>query len=469
MKREVTIAITLVFLCCAPLWAQMKPGVAPRFAPRPKIGTDVVVAPHDSATSIQFARINLGPNINSEYSELFPVLTPDESVMFFSRKGDPTNAGYATNKNDEDIWYSLRQSDGSWSKAVRMEGPLNTENYDGVRAINSSGTHLYLQNIYRSDGTGQKGFSMSTKLADGSWGFPEPLVIDDYYNDTNTAMMAVSSDEKTMIFSLQRKDGKGRHDLYLSHSLGDLKWSRPELISQLSTADDDISPFIAYEDHTLYFSTDGRGGLGGYDIFVTHRLDDTWMHWTEPKNLGEPINTPSFDAYFMIGASGDTAYFSSSHESASRGFGKSDIWKLGVKAELRPGFTMPHGTPWDNKLTEKDLQGAVFRLDDVHFDVGKSTITTESRHSLDKVVEAMKRLPGLRLEVQGHTDSDGDYDRNVTLSQNRAESVCNYLEALGIARDRLSAKGYGPSRPIAPNDSPQGKALNRRVMIEVKN
>ena len=83
-----------------------------------------------ASAPIEFERINLGPNINSQYSELFPILTPDETVMYFVRKGDPQNTGYAKNHNDEDIWYSTRQSDGSWSVARKLEGPLNTENYD---------------------------------------------------------------------------------------------------------------------------------------------------------------------------------------------------------------------------------------------------------------------------------------------------------------------------------------------------
>ncbi|HWF45104.1 MAG TPA: OmpA family protein [Candidatus Kapabacteria bacterium] len=419
--------------------------------------------------SIQFGRINLGGNINSQFSDLFPVLTPDESIMYFVRKGDPQNAGFAKNPNDEDIWYSVRRSDGGWDTARRLQGPLNTINYDGVRAINSVATHLYLQNIYNSDGTGSKGFSISEKQPDGTWSFPEPLDIDDYYNDTSIAMMTVSSDEQTIIFSLKRKDSKGGHDFYLSHHIQGHKWARPELIEELSTPGDEIAPFIAFDDHTLYFSTNGRGGLGGYDIFIARRLDSTWMHWSAPRNLGAPINTPSFDAYFMLGARGDTAYFSSSDGTLEHGYGKSDIWKIGLKEDQRPGFNMPSGSIWDANVTEKDLKGSVFRLDNVLFDVGKSTLSASSKPALNQVADVMKRLPGLRLEVQGHTDADGDPNKNILLSQLRAQSVCDYLISRGVAVDRLTAKGYGPVRPIAPNDTPQGKALNRRVMIEVKN
>ncbi len=465
MRRSVTILfVSLIFFpALSPLFAQKKSEIP---------GSVLEIKPptvHGVTEKMEFVRINLGPNINSKYSELFPILTPDESLMFFTRKGAPENVGFAKNPNDEDIWYSTRQSDGSWSQAQRLPGPLNTENYDGVRAINSTGTHLYLQNIYRADGTGSKGFSVAEKQSDGSWSFPEPLEIEDYYNDTSQASMTISNDEQTLILSVQRKDGRGQHDLYVCHHIDGLKWSRPELIADLSTPMDDISPFIAYDDHTLYFSTDGRGGVGGYDIFISRRLDSTWLHWSEPRNLGEPINTPSFDAYFTLGARGDTAYFSSAHESSEKGFGKSDIWKLGLRPEQRPGFNLPNGSPFDPNLSEKDLAGQLFRLDNVLFDVGRASIKSESKETLKKVADVMKRFPSIEIEVQGHTDADGDPHRNVVLSQERAESVCKYLAQLGIAKERLSAKGFGAQRPIAPNDTPQGKALNRRVMIEVKN
>jgi hypothetical protein len=105
-----------------------------------------------SAGAQQSQRTNLGPNINAEYSELNPVITPDNQMLFFTRKGDPRNVGTATRPDDEDIWYSMRGTDGTWGEAVHLEGPLNTSGYDGVRAINKSVTRLYLQNQYFPDG-----------------------------------------------------------------------------------------------------------------------------------------------------------------------------------------------------------------------------------------------------------------------------------------------------------------------------
>ena len=430
-------------------------------APPKTTGERVLAAPI-------FSRINLGPNINSSYSELFPVISPDESILFFTRKGAPENVGYKTNPDDEDIWFALRTKGGGWSKAQHLEGPLNTDQYDGVRAINSTATRLYLQNVYRPDGTRAKGFSVSQKQPDGSWAYPEGLEIDDYYNDTTISMMTISNDEKTIIFALKRKDGVGKHDLYVSHNLGGLHWSKPELIQELSTPGDELSPFIAFDDRTLYFSTDGLGGLGLHDIFITRRLDDTWQKWTKPRNLGDPINTPSFDAYFMVNGTGDSAYFSSTHETSTRGFGKSDIWRLGLDQMQRPGFRLPQGEDWADHVKEEDLDGQAFRMDEVLFDVGRSSIKSQSMAALDKVAVVLEKFPNIRLEVQGHTDSDGDAGANLRLSQERADAVRSYLISHGVSPERVTAVGYGETRPIAPNTTAHGKALNRRVMMVVQ-
>jgi outer membrane protein OmpA-like peptidoglycan-associated protein len=412
-------------------------------------------------------KVNMGPLINSEYSELFPIVTPDETVLFFTRKGSPENTGYATNQNDEDIWYSVRTEGGGWSHARKLVGPLNTATFDGVRAINVTATRLYLQNIYRTDGTRGKGFSVSTRDADGSWMFPDPLIVDDYYNDTTIAMMAVSQKEDAIIFSVKRKDGLGKHDLYVSRRKGPNEYGAPQLIRSVSNEGDEISPFIAYDDRTMYFSTDGRGGYGLHDLFVTRRLDDTWLNWSEPINLGPKINTPSFDAYLMVSAAGDTAYFSSVHDSREHGFGRSDIWKIALPQELRAGTFIPSGVSPIAVRKQEDYRGQLFRLDSIFFDVDKSELRTTSRASLDRLVSFMEQFPKIKIEVQGHTDSDASDEHNLRLSQDRARAVQAYLIKSGIDPSRVMATGYGEAMPIAPNTSEQGKQLNRRVMIQI--
>lgn len=415
----------------------------------------------------QESRINLGPGINSEYSELQPIVTSDEQLLFFTRKGHPQNVGNATRADDEDIWYSIRHADGSWSEAIHLQGPLNTPGYDGVRAVNKSVTRLYLQNQYRADGTRGKGFSVSERAADGSWQYPTPLEIANYYNDTTVATMAVSNDEKVLIFSLKRRDSKGAHDLYVSFRTGDYSYSEPRLIDALSTTGDEIAPYVGFDDCTLYFpSTGWDAESGNHDIFVTHRLDSSWSNWSTPERLPKPVNTPSADFYFNLSARGDTAYLSSWHESSTRGFGKSDIWKVHMPEQFRPGtFLLAGQPPYNNVPTP--ATGSLLRLDNLYFDVSKSSIQSGSQEVVEKLLAFMKANPAMRIEIQGHTDSDGAEEQNLRLSQERATSVVQYLVKRGVQAERLVAKGYGEQFPIAPNATTQGKQLNRRVMILV--
>jgi len=455
-------ASLLTFSCVDSVSSQGK-----QAQPAPLTINAVTPASANSSNNVEMVevRINLGSGLNSPVSELYPILTPDENTMFFVRKGAPENVGVAKKADDEDIWYSLRQSDGSWGAAQHFEGILNTDYHDGVRAINSSGTRIYLQNIYRADGTRAKGFSVSEKQPNGSWSFPEPLLIEDYYNDTTTAMMTISTDEESIILAVQRKGGKGQHDLYVCRKTGERQYSKPELIEDLSTSGSEISPFLAYDDRTIYFSSNGLGGLGLHDVFMSHRLDDTWKHWSTPVNLGAPVNTPSFDAYFMVTAQGDSAYFSSPHESSTRGFGKSDLWKIGLEERIRPGFALPSST---FNLPEKELANGMLRLDNVLFDVGKSSIKSESMETLEKLYSFLNNYPGIKIEVQGHTDNDGPPERNLELSKDRAEAVRDFLIHKGISSNRVSAVGYGMTKPIAPNTTAEGKRLNRRVMVLIK-
>lgn len=416
------------------------------------------------AATAQPERINLGPGINSEYSELQPIVTSDGQVMFFTRKAHPQNVGFATRPDDEDIWYALRQADGTWSPAIHLDGPLNTAGYDGVRAVNKTVTHLYLQNQYRADGTRGKGFSISARAEDGTWPYPTPLEIANYYNDTTVATLAVSNDENVLVLSLKRKDSKGAHDLYVAFRTGPYSYSEPKLIDALSTAGDEIAPFIGFDDQTIYVpSTGWSAENGSHDVFVSHRMDSTWLHWSKPERLPEPINMPSADFYFCLTADADTVYLSSWHETNTRGSGRSDIWKAALPERFRPGTYIPRGeTPSDQPPA-----GSLIRLDNVYFDVAKATLKPESDPVLADLVALLNKYPTMRIEVQGHTDNDGSTEANQTLSENRVKSVVKYLVDRGIKPGRLVAIGFGESQPIAPNTNAQGKRLNRRVMVRI--
>jgi OmpA-OmpF porin, OOP family len=110
---------------------------------------------------------------------------------------------------------------------------------------------------------------------------------------------------------------------------------------------------------------------------------------------------------------------------------------------------------------------SVFTLEDVYFEVNKAILRPESFKSLDKLTRVLKVKDDIKIEIAGHTDSDGTEEANLILSQARAEAVLKYLHSKGIDRNRLSAKGYGESEPIADNESPEGKQMNRRTEVRI--
>lgn len=108
------------------------------------------------------------------------------------------------------------------------------------------------------------------------------------------------------------------------------------------------------------------------------------------------------------------------------------------------------------------------QLGDAYFDSDRATLKRDSRESLDRLTDLLNSYPAMRIEIQGHTDSDGNDNRNIRLSEDRARSVMNYLRQQGIPADRMETKGYGPNSPLAPNTTAAGKKLNRRVVVVVK-
>ncbi|MBC8145998.1 MAG: OmpA family protein, partial [bacterium] len=317
-----------------------------------------------------------------------------------------------------------------------------------------------------------KGFSVSERAPDGSWNYPTPLEIEHYYNDTTTATLGVSYDESVLIMSLRRKDSKGGHDLYVSFKTGPFQYSEPQNIMNLSTVGDEVAPYIGFDDRTIYFpSTEWGAEKGAHDIFISRRLDDTWLNWSKPERLPYPINTASADFYINLSARGDTVYLSSWHESSTRGFGRSDIWKAGIPSRYRPAsFGQVDESGAISSLTKAPdpVVGSLLRLENIFFDTDRSTLRSESKSSLDRLVALLIEYPKMRIEVQGHTDSDGSDEHNDQLSDARAKAVVAYLAQQGIAKGRLEGKGYGERVPIAPNTSPTGKQLNRRVMVLIK-
>ena len=255
----------------------------------------------------------LDKNVNSDYSELNPLLSPDGKTLYFSRKNHPGNMGGVNDK--EDIWYSELDSSGHWMIAKNMGPKFNNESPNFVNAIQSitpdgKTAIMVLGNKYMPNGKMLAGVSVSSNIG-GTWTAPKALNIKNDYNFNEKANYFLTNNRQTLILSVEREDSHGDRDLYVSFMGSDSVWSEPlNLGDVVNSANEESAPFLAADDKTLYYSSRGFSGYGGSDIYVSRRLDDTWTSWSEPENLGPEINSPLEDLFFNIPAQSEFAYYS---------------------------------------------------------------------------------------------------------------------------------------------------------------
>lgn len=288
---------------------------------------------------------SLGVGVNSGFSSLAPIISPDGKELYFTREFHPDNIKVKDAKAYEikqDIWYSVKRGN-NWNEPQNIGSPLNNEEDNAATCISADGKTLYVLNEYRTDGRMSVGLSKSRKTISG-WSFPQKIIIDDFqalaHEDKKSGSaktifveFSISPDEKIIIMGLKRSQTYGSRDIYVSFKKLDGTYSRPRSLGPIiNTADAEGSPFLAADTKTLYFMSKGHLGYGNGDIFVSKRLDETWVNWSEPLNLGYPINTAEFNGYINVPASGDYALVSTKVDRNS----KSGIYRVTMPPQLRP-------------------------------------------------------------------------------------------------------------------------------------
>lgn len=270
-----------------------------------------IVKPELLASGLDIERLD--KNVNSEYNDYNALLSPDGKTMYFSRQNHPENIGGI--KDREDIWYSELGTDGKWQLAKNAGPTINNAYPNFVNAVtmatpDGQAVLLVLGNKYKDNGSMTAGVSVSNNIG-GKWSKPKSLEIKNDYNYSDKAHYFLSNTQKVMILSVDREDTHGGRDLYVSFSQSDSTWSEPlNLGAVVNTSGDDGTPFLASDDKTLYYSSNGFSGYGAQDIYVTKRLDDTWTNWSEPQNMGPEINSKNDDMFFNIPSTSEYAYFS---------------------------------------------------------------------------------------------------------------------------------------------------------------
>jgi OmpA-OmpF porin, OOP family len=293
---------------------------------------------------------NIGPKINTQYDELRPTISADGNLLFFIRQNDPHNTQVNVVPNSQDIWFSERDSSGNWSKAVHLGRPLNTSEYNAVFWISPDNNRILIRNAYIDGDYFGDGVSMCYLTKYGNWSKPQMLQIKNYekYNRGNQYGATMASDGQTLLLYMSEKDGSFNNDIYVCFQQKDGTWSEPKSLGKkINLAKyNEMTPYLASDGVTLYFSSDRPGGLGDNDIWTSKRLDNSWQKWSDPVNLGAPINTPDWDAFFTLDAGGEYAYMTTDQDS----YGASDIVRIKLLEKEKPNpVVLVSGNVYDSK------------------------------------------------------------------------------------------------------------------------
>ncbi|MGP8216638.1 MAG: OmpA family protein [Bacteroidia bacterium] len=483
---------------------------------------------------VPFDPQNMGPAINTPLNEYFPTITAYGSTFVFTRELKDSLNPYG----NEDLYMSYKIN-GKWDRAFNIGPPLNTELNEGAPTISANGRLLIFTGCDRMDSHGSCDLYYSVRHGN-QWSAAHNLGA-----PVNTShwesQPCLSTDGRTLYFVRGITSGNGvkDQDIYVTELSDSGTWSVPvKLGDSINTPGREECPYIAADNQTLYFCSDGWPGMGGMDIFMSRRKPDS--SWGTPKNLGYPINTYADETGIIVDPNGELAYFSSDRPG---GFGGLDIYQFVLYDSVRPSpVTYMKGKVYDSKTTQplaasfslidlsngsvimqstsmrldgtflvciplhknyalnvskkgylfysenfelKDsnatrvhpytinipLQpidtGASIVLKNIFFPTNKYDLKPESQVELNKLVAFLQLNPTVKIELSGHTDNVGTPQSNIILSKNRAKSVYDYLVAHGISADRLTYKGYGQTRPVASNDTEEGRAQNRRTEMKI--
>lgn len=491
--------------------------------------------------------------LNSPDDEFLPLISPDGEIAFFTHRFNKRNDLGTTLRTDEFSMAERTSKTGaleeSFGSIKAMTAPFNDKNNSqGAISISIDNNHLYLticeNNLYCD--------IWVSDFVDDEWSALKNMGAAINGRRSWESQPSISSDGKTIYFSSIRPGNLGfdlddqstqTSDIWMSKMGDDGNWKPAvNMGNVINSHGNEKSPFIHSDSQTLYFSSDGRDGIGGYDIYYSKMKPDG--KWTEPKNIGYPINTEGDELGFIVSTFGKKAYFSSNKLQGSEGW---DIYSFDLYEEARPKeiaiikgeIKDDHGEAvQDAKVEIKDVKtnrvtegvvdkmtgkyavaisvakpddelimtvkkkeyaftseyikvkeikkeepvkvnfevkpvevGTTVKLNNIYFASSDAVFEKSSLIVLDNFLEYLRENPQIKISIHGHTDSEGDDKSNQALSEQRAKAVGEYLILMGLDKVRIvSARGYGETKPVASNDTPDGRALNRRTefVIEAK-
>ncbi|HHZ65927.1 MAG TPA: hypothetical protein EYN38_08095 [Flavobacteriales bacterium] len=480
---------------------------------------------------------NLGSQVNGPYADFGPVISADElTLIFTSRRKGSTGLNIDDNGLFfEDIYVSNNEA-GEWSGAVAIDTNINSENHEATIGLSVDGQKLFIYkdddgngNIYSSDLNGEvwsvpvlMGSDINTKywethavisadgktiyfvsdrkggfggrdlykavsMPNGEWSLAQnmgPLINTAFDEDAPF----IHPDGVQLFFSSNGHESMGGFDIFSTELDEDNRWSKPVNIGYpINTTDDDIYYITSVDGKRAYYSSAKPGGFGEKDIYMISLPE------AEDKNLtvltgyvsdqygqvprfaeiivtnnetGELIGiyNPNVSTGKYLVILPNDGNYNISYESAGLLYHSENLY-------------IPPNSAYSQ--INKAIQLTTIKVDkkivlnNLFFNYEQSTMKKESAPEIDRVFAFLTNKPKLQIEISGHTDSKGEHDYNMKLSQDRAQAVVDALIAKGVAKERLSARGYGETQPVANNldnngnEDPKGMALNRRVELKI--
>lgn len=299
---------------------------------------------------VPFHPVSLGDSINTNFDEYWPAITVDDDLLMFTRQVGTSERGIGANASQEDFYFSENR-DGVWSRAMSIGEPLNTRMNEGAQTLAAGGQYMYFTACNRPDSRGGCDIYYSIH---NQRGWMQGMNINAPVNSPYwESQPSVSSDGRRLFFVSNRPGGVGGMDIWEAGLKDDGGWTEPQNLGPtINTPGDEMSPFIHFDGRTLYFSSNGRPCMGGFDIYMSKI--DQYGKWSEPDNLGYPINTHSDEMGMIINSSGRIAYYSSS---VNPGKGR-DLYSFEVPEVLRPNpVSYVEGIVFD-RVTGKRLKSS---------------------------------------------------------------------------------------------------------------
>lgn len=401
--------------------------------------------------------------INTTGASYAPVWLNDNTLVFTSTRPD---SGSSKNYVYLNRVYQAAANGGSASSISRVRIPQPKEEHQGVISVAPDGNTLFLTRWKIVDGKKISAIYSSRKIGE-AWS--EPVALDEQVNAPgfNAQQPYVMPDGRYLLYASDRKGGYGGFDLWYAEldAQGKPMNSR-NLGSTVNSTYNEQAPFFHAASGVLVFSSDGGVGMGGYDFFYSKGGFDSWE---TPVNFGYPVNSVKDDIYFTSHGTAKNILqdaWLASDRSADCCLELFSLNKT-VPVEPPPPVVVPEVVKEVPPVETPKV------LENVYYDFNVATLKPESYPALDELVNMLNKHPEIKIELSAHTDSKGSDKFNQRLSEARAKSVVEYLLSKGIDPTRLQSRGYGASKPIAPNqhedgtDDPEGRQKNRRTEFKV--